>query len=287
MNIAILGTGFIGNYLNSYGTLSDKHLTYLLNQTDDRYHVPGRLREFIKTHKIDVVVNTCGYTGYPNVDACEDNKAQCTLYNITVPLVIEEECKATDAKFINVSSGCIYTGYDKDYVEEDEPNFGIHNLDSSFYSKSKHLSEMFLDKDFTNIIRIRMPVTSRMDHKNLLSKLKKYDNIIDFKNSKTDVGRLCEFVEVVVENFKPGIYNAVHSKTLSTKEVTDIMTEYGLQNDKWKFVPYEDLPIKANRSNCVLDNSKAKRDFDFDFGDEEYYIRLNCSILQQSEKHKK
>ena len=285
MNIAILGTGFIGNYLRD--CISRKHFTFLLNQTDDMYHVPNRLREFIKTHKIDVVVNTCGYTGYPNVDACEDNKAPCTLYNITVPLVIEEECKATDAKFINVSSGCIYTGYDKDYTEEDEPNFGIHNPDSSFYSKTKHLSEMFLDKDFTNIIRIRMPVTSRMDHKNLLSKLKKYDNIIDFKNSKTDVGRLCEFVEVVAENFKPGIYNAVHGKTLSTKEVTDIMTEYGLQNDKWKFVPYEDLPIKANRSNCILDNNKAKRDFDFDFGDEEYYIRLNCSILQQSEKHKK
>ena len=185
MNIAILGSGFIGKYLNSY--LSDNHLTYLLNQTDDQYHVPYRLREFIKTHKIDVIVNTCGYTGYPNVDACEDNKASCTLYNITVPLVIEEECKAANAKFINVSSGCIYTGYDKDYVEDDEPNFGIYNPDSSFYSKTKHLSEMFLDKDFTNIIRIRMPVTGKMDHKNLLSKLKKYDNIIDFKNSKTDV----------------------------------------------------------------------------------------------------
>ena len=282
MNIAILGSGFIGNYLNNY--LSENHLTYFLNQTDDQYHVPYRLREFIKTHKIDIVVNTCGYTGYPNVDACEDNKASCTLYNITVPLVIEEECKATDSKFINVSSGCIYTGYDKDYVEEDEPNFGIYNPDSSFYSKTKHLSEMFLDKDFTNIIRIRMPVTSKMDHKNLLSKLKKYDNIIDFKNSKTDVVKLCQFVEVVAENFKPGIYNAVHNNTLSTKEVTDIMTEYGLQNDKWEFVPYEDLPIKANRSNCVLDNSKAKRDFNFDFGDEDYYIRLNCAILQKSEK---
>jgi len=281
MNIAVLGSGFIGKYLNSY--LSDNHLTYLLNQTDDQYHVSHRLREFIKTHRIDVVVNTCGYTGYPNVDACEDNKASCTLYNITVPLVIEEECKAANAKFINVSSGCIYTGYDKDYVEDDEPNFGIYNPDSSFYSKTKHLSEMFLDKDFTNIIRIRMPVTSKMDHKNLLSKLNKYDNIIDFKNSKTDVVKLCQFIEVVVENFKPGIYNAVHNKTLTTREVTEIMVEYGIQNDNWKFIPYEDLDIQANRSNCVLDNSKAKRDFDFDFGDEEYYIRLNCAILQKSE----
>ena len=277
MNIAILGSGFIGNYTKDY--LSEMHAVYLLNQTDDFYHISGKLREFIKTHKIDVVVNTCGYTGYPNVDACEDNKASCTYYNITIPLIIEEECKAVNAKFINVSSGCIYTGYDKDYTEEDIPNFGIHNPDSSFYSKTKHLSEMFLDTDFTNIIRIRMPITSKMDHKNLLSKLKKYDNIIDFKNSKTDVIKLCQFVEVVAENFKAGIYNAVHSNTLSTKEVTKIMTECGVYNGNWKFIPYEDLPIKANRSNCILDNSKAKRDFNFDFGDEEYFVRLNASII--------
>lgn len=281
MNIAILGAGFIGNYVKDY--ISQNHLTYLLTRADDEYHVPGRLREFIKTHKIDAVINTCGYTGYPNVDACEDDKANCTYYNITVPLVIEEECKATDAKFINVSSGCIYTDYDKDYTEDDEPNFGINNSESSFYSKTKHLSEMFLDKDFTNIIRIRMPITGKMDHKNLLSKLKKYDSIIDFKNSKTDVTKLCQFIQVVAENFKPGIYNAVHGNTLSTKQVTDIMTEYGLQNDNWEFVPYEDLPIKANRSNCVLDNSKARRDFNFDFGDEAYYVKLNCAILQKSE----
>lgn len=285
MNIAILGSGFIGKYLNSY--LSDNHLTYFLNQTDDLYNISGKLREFIKTHKISVVVNTCGYTGYPNVDACEDNKASCTYYNITVPLIIEEECKAANAKFINVSSGCTYTGYDKDYTEEDIPNFGIHNPDSSFYSKTKHLSEMFLDTDFTNIIRIRMPITSKMDHKNLLSKLKKYDNIIDFKNSKTDVGKLCEFVEVVAENFKAGIYNAVHSNTLSTKEVTNIMTEYGVYNGNWKFIPYEDLPIKANRSNCILDNSKAKKDFNFDFGDEEYFVRLNASIIGKATGWKK
>jgi UDP-glucose 4,6-dehydratase len=279
MNIGILGNGFIGNYVKDF-LIKQGHTVRLFSQPIDRYHVPGRLYVAIKQHEIDTIINTAGYTGVPNVDACEDEKDICTLYNITVPLIVESACKDAEVNFINVSSGCIYTGYDKDYTEEDEPNFGINNADSSFYSKTKHVSEMFLDTKFTNIIRIRMPITGRMDHKNLLSKLKNYDNIINFKNSKTDVTRLCEFIEVVAKNFKPGIYNAVHNKTLTTKEVTDIMTEYGLQNDNWKFVPYEDLPIKANRSNCVLDNSKAKRDFNFDFGDEEDFIHENCKSLQ-------
>ena len=56
MNIAILGAGFIGNYVKDY--ISQNHLTYLLTRADDEYHVPGRLREFIKTHKIDAVIRS-------------------------------------------------------------------------------------------------------------------------------------------------------------------------------------------------------------------------------------
>lgn len=287
MKILILGKGFISEYLVNYLNDTDhsvecysrKELDYsndvtLYNKIVDDTEFGNA---FDKGY--EVVINTAGFTGNPNVDECELRKAECFDLNVKLPKTIEGVCKASGINFINVSSGCIYTGYDKDYTEEDEPNFGMYNNEASFYSKTKHACELTLDNSFTNTIRIRMPITSKDDHKNLLSKLNKYDNIIDFKNSKTDVIKLCEFIKVVVENFKPGIYNAVHNNTLTTREVTEIMTEYGLQNDNWKFVPYEDLPIKANRSNCVLDNSKAKRDFDFDFGDEEHYIRLNSSII--------
>ena len=287
MKILILGKGFISEYLVNYLNDTDhsvecysrKELDYsndvtLYNKIVDDTEFGNA---FDKGY--EVIINTAGFTGSPNVDECELRKAECFDLNVKLPKTIEGVCKASGINFINVSSGCIYTGYDKDYTEEDEPNFGMYNDESSFYSKTKHACELTLDNSFTNTIRIRMPITSKDDHKNLLCKLKKYDNIIDFKNSKTDVTKLCEFIKVVVENFKPGIYNAVHNNTLTTKEVTEIMTEYGLQNDNWEFVPYEDLPIKANRSNCVLDNSKAKRDFDFDFGDEEFYVRLNSSII--------
>ena len=287
MKILILGKGFISEYLVNYLNDTDhsvdcysrEELDYsndvtLYNKIVDQTEFGDAFEE-----GYSVVINTAGFTGSPNVDECELRKAECCDLNVKLPKTIEGVCKASGINFINVSSGCIYTGYDKDYTEEDEPNFGMYNNEASFYSKTKHACELTLDNSFTNTIRSRMPITSKDDHKNLLCKLKKYDNIIDFKNSKTDVTKLCEFIKVVVENFKPGIYNAVHNNTLTTKEVTEIMAEYGLQNDNWEFVPYEDLPIKANRSNCVLDNSKAKRDFDFDFGDEEHYVRLNSSII--------
>ena len=226
MKILILGKGFISEYLVNYlndtnhsvDCYSREELDYsnditLYNKIVDQTEFGDAFEE-----GYSVVINTAGFTGSPNVDECELRKAECFDLNVKLPKTIEGVCKASGINFINVSSGCIYTGYDKDYTEEDEPNFGMYNNEASFYSKTKHACELTLDNSFTNTIRIRMPITSKDDHKNLLCKLKKYDNIIDFKNSKTDVTKLCEFIKVVVENFKPGIYNAVHNNTLTTKE---------------------------------------------------------------------
>jgi hypothetical protein len=132
-----------------------------------------------------------------------------------------------------------------------------------------------------------MPLCDNLSSKNLLTKLLNYDYIIDFVNSKTDVYKLSEFVNEVVKNFKPGIYNAVHSVPLSTKEVVEILKEYGLVNKKWTFVPYDELAIKANRSNCVLSNEKSQKDFNFKWESEEVYIRLNASLIQKRKEWKK
>lgn len=284
MNIAVLGKGFIGTYVVNH--LSKNHNIFWYDQASFNYQEKGKLSYYIKTFNIDTVVNTSGYTGFPNVDGCEDNKSSCMHYNVTVPLIIEDECKKGGAKLIHISSGCIYTGYDKIFTEEDEPNFGINSNESSFYSKTKHLCEKVLDINFTNILRIRMPISPSFEHKNLLTKLLKYDNLIDYKNSKTDVFVLAQLVETICLNFKPGIYNAVHSETLSTSEVVDILSRVGLINDNWKFIPYSELDIKANRSNCILSNEKIKKDFDFNFGDESFYIALNSTLIYKEGKWK-
>ena len=111
---------------------------------------------FLDKTAIDAVVNCAGFTGKPNVDECEVRKEECFIQNSILPRDIEEVCKLKRVNLIHVSSGCIYTGYDKDYTEEDEPNFGMFDSDSSFYSKSKHAGELNLDTNFTNIIRIRI-----------------------------------------------------------------------------------------------------------------------------------
>lgn len=279
METLILGKGYVGTHLYNYFKDID-----IISKSELNYHDEETLYNFLLNTDIKTVISTVGFTGKPNVDQCEEEKEECFKLNVIVPKIIENVCKALDINLIHISSGCIYTGYDKIYTEEDTPNFGFYDRHSSFYSNTKHLSELILDPSYTNIVRIRMPIEHKLTDKNLLTKLLKYDNIIDYANSKTDLKRLCEFIETIKDNFKAGIYNAVHSEALTTREVVKILKEYNLVNENWNFVPYETLKIKANRSNCVLSNEKAKQDFNFDFGREEYYLRLNASLIQREKQ---
>jgi len=286
MNVLILGKGYVGGHLQKYLSnqqTADNNIFFKSKNNLD-YTDSEILYNFCLSKDIDTIVNTSGYTGSPNVDGCEDNKEDCFYYNVNVPVIIEGVCKSLDINLIHIGSGCIYSGYDKQYTEQDTPDFGIYDQDSSFYSKTKHISELMLDTNFTNIIRIRMPIEHKLTDKNLLTKLIKYPNLIDFANSKTDMNRLCEFIYIVINNFKAGIYNAVHSKPLTTREVVKILKDYDLENKDWKFVNYETLNIKCNRSNCVITNQKAKDDFNFDFGDEEYYLKLNASLIKKEKE---
>ena len=179
MKVLILGKGYISNFLvdifKGKGYKVDNFSRKELDYTDD-----DELYSVISTEPYEAVINTAGFTGKPNVDECEIRRQECFNLNVKLPKTIENICKLCDVNFVHISSGCIYTGYEKEYTEEDEPNFGLFNDEASFYSKTKHAGEMMLDDQFTNIIRIRMPIEDKLSPKNLLTKLLKYDFLIDF-----------------------------------------------------------------------------------------------------------
>ena len=49
------------------------------------------------------VINCVGYTGKPNVDACEDEKEKCWQLNVTYPTLLANYCLQYNAKLINLS----------------------------------------------------------------------------------------------------------------------------------------------------------------------------------------
>lgn len=265
MKILILGKGYVGTALAT-----------MLKRCYDVTHVSraeldytDRSLLFIHLNKArySFVINTCGYTGRPNVDACEDNIEDTWHYNVVVPVNIQKTCKDAGTKLIHVSSGCIYDGYDKEYTETDEPNFGLLNPKSSWYSKTKHACEMMLKDKDVYIFRIRMPFCCTWSGRNVLTKLIKYNKVIDQKNSVTNVEDFCGFVlyfmNDILDELNPkqhptGIYNVVNPEPITTSQILKLLTAAGLDNPKWVQISLEELykNTKTQRSNCVLNTDK-------------------------------
>jgi dTDP-4-dehydrorhamnose reductase len=256
--ILIIGKGYIGNILfnslcqNNLNVkiISKRYIDYTNNYTLTKF--------LLLNDSFDYVINCSGYTGIPNIDQAETNKAECWKYNVTVPYNISKICAQHNIEFINISTGCIYSGYSKDFTEDDVPNFGMFDT-SSFYSKSKHAYELVFEHGMN--LRIRMPYCSTKSSKNFLSKIISFNNICNLRNSKTFVNDLVKFLDFFIESSKlkttdVGLLNFVNPSALYIEQIVNILTEQNLNNPNWTYTDINNLKLAAPRSNCVLSTDK-------------------------------
>ena len=214
----------------------------------------------IARNNFELVVNCSGYIGRPNVDACEDHKAETIEGNVVLPKMISDVCSDVGIPLIHISSGCIYNGYDKTYTEEDPPDFCFKTNNGSFYSGCKALAEDLINEDNSYICRLRIPFDEFDNPRNYVSKLKNYSKLLNAENS---ISHRSDFVKACLDLFEndcpKGIYNIVNSGYASTEQVEQLMTKYNIK-DNFSFFESEEefyrLGAKAPRSNCLLDNSK-------------------------------
>lgn len=269
MKVLILGKGYIGNYLAKHLTRHKSIEVYHFSKLVFDYTDPVQLRNYLKNTEgeFEWIINTSGFTGTPNVDSCEDHKENCYFYNVTAPLYMTKVCNELNIPIIHIGSGCVYSGYDKVYTEDDPTNFGADNHFSSTYSKTKDAFEK-LSRDMKRVIfRIRIPFNGVYEPKNYLYKMYKYNNLITKQNSITCVDDLMIFIEKFLYKFNDpsfkdncyGIYNVVNNGSVDGAEVVDIMREYGIDNPDWKFVTIKEANFRVARSNCILSTDKLKK----------------------------
>jgi dTDP-4-dehydrorhamnose reductase len=287
LGVAIFGAGYVGSNLFKTLQILDKSEQFLINRGMIDYTNELKLRSFIETCKPDVIVNCVGFTGKPNVDACELNKAETYKLNVQLPILMAKLCEFYNIDFYHISSGCIYSGYEKKYSEKDEPDFGVYNPKSSFYSMTKHAAELNLANFAkTKILRIRMPFCGERNQRNYLMKIRNYDNLLNATNSKTHIPRFCEVLSSLIINkdsYMPKYtLNVCNPEPLSTPEIIDIYRKHGFDNPNWKLIKYEELPIKANRSNCIMDTTKLTKEFNFSFPTEAEAITKSIVSLRDN-----
>jgi UDP-glucose 4,6-dehydratase len=249
------------------------------------------LLDFLKTQKPEFVINAAGFTGKPNVDACELDQAGTLAGNALLPQTIAHACAAVKIPWGHVSSGCIYSGakvvvngqmrVEKDlmkpelrvlvdkspaaihgFTETDPPNFSFRDGPCSFYSGTKALGEAALAGIGQSYVwRLRIPFDEFDNARNYLSKVQRYAKVYDNVNS---ISHRADFVKACLDTWNLrvpfGIYNVTNPGVVTTKQVVQLIEKHLKPARKFEFWAGDEefykFAAKTPRSNCVLDTTK-------------------------------
>lgn len=262
--LAILGSsGYVGGALKQH-CVSNQIPFVILGRRE--CHNAIDLCTAIKASGADYLINCAGYTGKPNVDACEIHKMECLEGNGVLPGIVRQACEMAGIPWGHVSSGCIYTGRRSDgsgFTEQDPPNFSFRQNNCSFYSGCKALGEELLaGAENCYVWRLRIPFENTANPRNYLQKVMSYSKLLDAENS---LSNLHEFVAACVDSFRLeipyGFYNLTNPGSVTTREVVEMIGKSGVSKKAFEFFQNEEdfmrKAAKTPRSNCVLDSSKA------------------------------
>lgn len=264
MILLLGGTGYVGSAFREHFERNGIEHTSVSRKQHD-YSSAKVLRQIVDELQPSFLINAAGYTGKPNVDACEIQKVECLAGNTVLPGTIRDVCQQADVPWGHVSSGCIYTGRRADgagFTESDSPNFSFRTNNCSWYSGCKALGEeVLLEAPQTFLWRLRIPFDNHESPRNYLTKLIRYDRLLEAENSISHLG---EFVAACTQCWLKrvpfGIYNVTNTGFVTTKRVTELIQQYLLPSKRYDFFADESefmqLAAKTPRSNCVMDNSK-------------------------------
>lgn len=250
------------------------------------------LRAALLKEKPDLVINAAGFTGKPNVDACENQRGETVAGNIVLAQTVAQACDSAGIRLGFVSSGCIYTGAKvrqecgtwavedrlteplvsellakrsdrvAGFAEGDEPNFCFAHNNCSFYSGTKALAEevMAAFPDFY-VWRLRIPFDELDGPRNYLSKVQRYAKVYQNWNSishRGDFAAAC--LDSWIQKIPAGVYNVANPGYVSTREVVEIICKKLKPGWSPAFWQSDDefyrFGAATPRSNCILDTSK-------------------------------
>ncbi|MDB6126858.1 MAG: dTDP-4-dehydrorhamnose reductase [Verrucomicrobia bacterium] len=258
------GSGYVGQAYQAL--LTRKGLPFRnLRRAELDYRDPSLLATALKRERPEFLINAAGYTGKPNVDACELHKGECLDGNAVLPGSIAQGCAEAGVPWGHVSSGCIFTGARSDgsgFTEKDAPNFTFRQDNCSFYSGTKALGEEVLaGKPDVFIWRLRIPFNEVDNPRNYLTKMMRYPRLLEATNS---ISQLDEFVAATFACWEKRVpfdtYNVTNPGQVTTHEVVAMIEKSGVHPKKYEFFASESdfmkIAAKTPRSNCVMDSSK-------------------------------
>jgi dTDP-4-dehydrorhamnose reductase len=289
--IFLLGaSGYVGTAFQR--GLTERGLPFrTISRADLDYSQFRLLADALKSHRPELVIHCGGFTGKPNVDACETRRTDTILGNIVLAQTVAQACDSAGVRLAAISSGCIYAGGKvqddagrwgiredlnapdlaallnarsprvRGFDEDDAPNFTFES-GSSFYSGTKAVAEKVL-AEFPSayVLRLRIPFEGRDHPRNYLTKLQTYPRLYQNWNSLSHLG---DFVSASLQVWQAGLpggaYNIVNPGYLSTQDVVALIRKLrrpDWEPDFWRDdAEFYQKAALARRSNCLLEATK-------------------------------
>ena len=254
--------GWIGQQMIALLTEQGHTAVAAESRLEDRVLVE---KEIVRIHP-DCILNTAGVTGRPNVDWCESNKQATIRANLVGALTVFDIAYKHNIHVINFGTGCIYEYNDAHpmysgvgFKEEEEPNF-----QGSFYSFTKTMLDKLISS-YPNVLnlRLRMPISDDLHQRSFITKITRYERVVNIPNSMSVLHDLLPLVPEMAERRLTGNYNFVNPGVISHNEILDLYKEYIDPSFRYVNFSLEEQAkvIKAGRSNNELDTSKLMREF--------------------------
>ncbi|MDX2079352.1 MAG: sugar nucleotide-binding protein [Terrimicrobiaceae bacterium] len=219
---------------------------------------------WFRSRRVDAVINAIGFTGRPNIDGTERERARTLSENVLVPAVLAEVLGDLKIPWGHVSSGCIFHGDGADgrgFGEEEEPAFAKSDPRAGVYARSKWMAETLLRDRAVWVWRLRIPFDEVDSARNYLTKLAQYDRLLEVRNSISHLGDFADaIIECVRRRVPFGTYNVTNPGSVLTSEVVRLLEQFGLRKKATVFFRDEDdflaAPGRVFRASCVLRSEK-------------------------------
>jgi len=251
-------TGWIGGLI--VDLLKSKEIECFIAESrmENREAVSKELDEIRPTH----VFNAAGITGRPNIGWCETHKPETIRANIIGMLNVADLCNLKNIHCTVYSTGCIYMyddehacGSNVGYTEEDKPNY-----DDTFYSETKgYVDPMLQCYPNCMTLRVRMPISDDLYPRNFITKIVKYEKVVNIPNSITVLHEMLPASLEMAKNNLTGVYNFTNPGAISHNEVLDLYKKYIDPTYTYKNFTAEEQ-AKMARSNNELDSTKLMKD---------------------------
>lgn len=262
MKIIIFGyKGWIGKQIiESLESLKAENEIITSDIRVDNYR---EVEDFIIAIKPDRIICVIGRTYGNNINSIDylEQKGNLRINindNLYSPLNLALITNKYNIHLTYMGTGCIFNGYDKEYSEDDNPNFF-----GSSYSIVKGFTDKII-KNFDNVlnVRIRMPITDDINcNRNFINKIINYKKICSMRNSMTVLPELLPLLVDMIIKKEIGTINLVNPEYISHNEILKLYKEILNPEFKWDNMTIEEQNklLLSERSNNILNTEKLQK----------------------------